>query len=190
MEIIEFLFLAVLLIFEIIFLSFALFILSSGFISQAKGAPYVPIPRKSIKGILKFFELKEAGSFYDLGSGDGRILIEAVENFGIKKAVGYEISPWPYLKARFLIHRLGLKGKIDIFKDDFLKSDLKKAENVFLYLYPKVVQKLVSKFKGELSWGSKIISVSFPINEPEKFNLQLIKTGKVDRFNVFLYQKI
>lgn len=190
MAIIRFLFLIFLLVFEAVFVSFAIFILISGLISQAKGALYVPISRKYLKDILKFSELKEASSFYDLGSGDGRVLIESVLNFRIKKAVGYEVSPWPYLKARFLIRRFGLKNKIDIFRQDFLRVDLREADNVFLYLFPKIVQKLAPKFKGELSSGSKIISVSFPINEPEKFNLQLIKTGKIDRFNLFVYQKI
>ncbi|MEK7579800.1 MAG: hypothetical protein AAB469_01240 [Patescibacteria group bacterium] len=177
-------------LFEAVFLSFAVFVLVSGFISQARGAPYVPLPKKSIKGILAFADLKGDGRFYDLGCGDGRVLIEAVKGFGIKKAIGYEISPWPYFKGRFLVRSNGLKEKITILKKDFLEADFKQADVVFIYLYPKIVQKLVPKFKEELYYGSKIISVSFPIQEPENFNLRLIKTGKIDKFNTFLYQKV
>lgn len=178
------------LIFEIIFLSFAIFILVSDSISQTQGAPYVPLPRKSINNILKFSEIKNSISFYDLGSGDGRVLIEAIKNFGVEKAIGYEVSPWPYWKSRFLISRVGLKEKIKIFRFDFTKADLRNADLVFLYLFPKLVQKSALKFKNELRFGSKVLCVSFKIENPGKFNLQLIKIGKIDRFNVFLYEKI
>lgn len=50
------------------------------------------------------------------------ILISAVENFKIKKAVGYEISPWPYLKSIFLIKIHGLEEKMKIFRQNFLKQ--------------------------------------------------------------------
>lgn len=190
MEIIRILFLFFFVVFEIAFLSFAVFVLASGFISQAKGAPYVPLPKKSIKNILKFAEIENGGDFYDLGSGDGRVLIEAVKNFRVKRAVGYEISPWPYWKSRFLIRYQNLKEKIDIFKEDFQNSDLREADSVFLYLYPEAVKKLIPKFKEELAFGSRIISASFPIDESGKLDLKLIKTGKIDRFNLFLYEKI
>lgn len=190
MEIIRILFLGLLVLFEAVLLFFGTFIFISGFISKTKGAPYVPLPKKSLKGVLTFAGLKEGGIFFDLGSGDGRILIESVREFGISKGVGYEVSPWPYLKSIFLLRFKKLKEKISIYKKDFLKADLTQAENIFIYLYPKIVQKSASKFKEELSPGSKIISVSFPIAEPEKFNLRLIKSGGVDRFNVFVYQKI
>lgn len=163
--------------------------LISGFISDFSGAPYVPLPKKSIKGILGFAEISGAENFYDLGAGDGRVLVEAVKGFGVEKGIGYEISPWPYLKAKFLIRRLGLSDKIKFFRQDFSKADLSQAEIIFIYLYPKIVQKLASKFSDELKPEAKIISVSFPIESPEKFNLRLIKSGKVDRLRVFVYEK-
>ncbi len=187
---IEFLFLFVLVIFEIIFFLSAVFILISGLISEAKGAPYVPLPRKFIKEILDFAEIKDARNFCDLGCGDGRVLIQAVKNFGVKNAVGYEISPWPYLKARFLINQLGFKDKIRILREDFFEADLNKADMVFIYLYPKIVQNLTPKFGNELRRGAKIVSVSFPIKSPEEFNLKLIKSGKIDRFGIYLYGKV
>lgn len=164
-------------------------LLVSGLISEIIGAPYVPLPKKSLKGILDFAKIKDYQNLYDLGSGDGRVLIEAVKNFGIEKGIGYEISPWPFLKAKFLVRRLGLSDKIRIFRQNFLNADLNKAEIVFIYLFPKIVQKLALKF-NEVKPEAKIICVSFPIDEPEKFNLRLIKTGKVDRFSIYIYQKM
>ena len=186
---IEVLFLLILLVFETAFFLLAVFILASGLISSIKGAPYVPLPRKSIKRILEFAEIKDSADFYDLGCGDGRILIEAVKTFGIRSAAGYEISPWPYLKAKFLVRRLGFEDKIKILRQNFLQTDLSKAGIIFIYLYPKAVQKLTLKFGQELKSAAKIISVSFPINNPEKFNLELLKSQKLDRFTVYLYEK-
>ena len=122
---IEVLFLLILLVFETTFFLLAVFILVSGFISSIKGASYVPLPKKPIKRILEFAEINDSADFYDLGCGDGRVLIEAVRTFGIRSAVGYEISPWPYLKAKFLVRRLGFEDKIKILRQDFFKADLK-----------------------------------------------------------------
>lgn len=179
-----------LVIFEFFLLLFLIVIFLSGIVSNFYGAPYVPLPKKIIPEILKFAEFNSNGTFYDLGCGDGRILIEAVRIFGIKKAVGYEVSPWPYLKAKFLIRREKLGDKIKILRQDFFKADLSQADIVFIYLFHKVVEKLAPKFEKELKTGSKIISVSFPIGEPEKFNLKLIKSGKVGRFTTYIYKKI
>ena len=187
---IEVLFLLVLLVFEIIFFLLAVFVLVSGLISNIKGAPYVPLPKKSVKRILEFSEISDSNNFYDLGCGDGRVLIQAVRDFGVQSAKGYEISPWPYLKAKFLVRRLGLEDKIKILRHNFLQADLSKVDTIFIYLYPRIVQRLTLKFSQELKPVAKIISVSFPIDDPEKFNLKLLKSGKADKFSVFVYQKI
>lgn len=165
-------------------------VLISGFISDFSGAPYIPLPKKSLKGILGFAKIKNSQNLYDLGSGDGRVLIEAVRGFGVEKGIGYEVSPWSYLKAKFLVRRLGLSNKIRIFRQNFLNADLNKGDAVFIYLFPKIVQKLASKFSQELKSGVKVISVSFPIESPEKYNLRLIKTGKIDKFTIYLYEKV
>ena len=157
--------------------------------SSVKGAPYVPLPKNSVRGILEFAELDRDGAFYDLGCGDGRVLIGAVKISGVKKASGYEISPWPYLKAKFLVRREKLGNKIEILRQNLFNADLSQADAVFAYLYPKVIGKLALKFSRELKPEAKIICVSFPIESPEKFSLKLIKSGKVGRFTVSLYEK-
>lgn len=179
-----------LLFFTSLLFLFLIIFLFSNIISEIFGAPYVPISKKSIKKILALVDLKKEDAFFDLGSGDGRVLIEAVRNFDIKKAIGYEIGLWQYWKSKFLINYAGLKDRIKIFNKNFLKADLSGARVIFLYLYPKLVQRLALKFSQELKPGTKIISVSFKIEEPKKFALELLKIEKIDRFTVYLYQKI
>lgn len=174
---------------EILFLSLFIFIFVSHIFSDIFGSPYVPLRKKSIKDILNLLEIKENVILYDLGSGDGRILISAVENFKIKKAVGYEISPWPYLKSIFLIKIHGLEDKIKILRQNFFKANLAEADFIYLYLFPKLVQNLREKFAKELKSGAKIISISFDINNYLDFNLKLINSGKINNYKFFIYEK-
>lgn len=178
------------LVFFLAVLLFCSFVLYSLIISQIYGAPYVPLPKKSLKAILDFAEIRGAGNFYDLGAGDGRVLIEAVNYFGVEKAVGYEVAHWPFWKARFLINQSGLADRISIVRKNFLETDLNGAKTVFMYLYNKLVQKTALKLSRELSIGTKIVCVSFPIESYESFSFRLIKQGKADKFDVFVYQKV
>lgn len=171
-------------------LLFASFVLYSLIISQIYGAPYVPLPKKSLKAILSFAEIKNAENFYDLGAGDARVLFEAVNDFGVKKAVGYEVAHWPFWKARFLVRQNRLTDKIELIRQNFLETDLSGAKTVFMYLYAKLVQKAALKLVEELGPRAKIICVSFPIKGYEKLGLRLIKQGKADNFSVFVYEKI
>ncbi len=171
-------------------LLFASFVLYSLIISQIYGAPYVPLPKKSLKAILDFAEIRGAENFYDLGAGDARVLFEAIQSFGLEKAVGYEVAHWPFWKARFLIRQSGLADRISIIRQNFLEADLGAVKTVFMYLYGKLVQKTALKLSRELSAGAKIICVSFPIKDHEKLGFRLIKQGKADKFDVFVYEKI
>ena len=138
---------------------------------------------------MKFAEIGDNDIFFDLGSGDGRVLIEAVKSFRVKKAVGYEISPWPYLKAKFLIRKNGLNERIHLIRKNFLEADLSEANIIYLYLFPEAMKKLALKFKEELPLGTMVLCVSFKIENPEDYDLFLKKEGKVDKFNLFLYEK-
>lgn len=187
---IPFYFLLVFLILEVVFVLFLILFFISDLISGIYGAPYVPISKELVKKILSLGNLSEDDIIYDLGSGDGRVLIEAVISFRVKKGVGFEISPWPYFKSRFLVRRRGLGDKIKVFKENFFKTNLNEATVVFLYLYPKLVQKLVPKLSKELKSGSKIICVSFGIDNPDKFGFKLIKYEKIDKLTTLVYEKI
>ena len=180
-------FLAFVLLFQITITLTLIFILSSYAVSTIYGAPYIPVKKRLVKNFLAFGELSESDIFYDLGSGDGRTIFAAIEKFGVKKAVGYEIAPWPYLKSRFALYRFKLNGNIKIYRGNFLKNNLSPATFIYLYLYPKILNKAAAKLAAEIQVGAKILSITFPVDAKQNPQFKLLKNGKIGGFNVYLY---
>jgi len=101
---------------------------------------------------------------YDLGCGDGRILIAAVKDFDAKGAVGYEINPSLYKTASDNIKKCNLEDRIDLFNEDLFNADLSKATVVTLYLTSWANEKLRPKLEDEIQSGTRIISHDFSIH--------------------------
>jgi len=189
-QILFFISLIILLVAEVVVFIILILIFISGFVSHTHGAPYVPIKKKLTKALLVFGELSPSDIFYDLGSGDGRVLITAARDFQIKKAIGYEIALWPYLKSNFLTKRLHLNNRVHIYRKDFFEGDLSAASFIYMYLFPKLVDKLAFKIANECQPGTKVLCPSFPIDITRHPEFRLLKSGKVGKINTYLYQKI
>jgi SAM-dependent methyltransferase len=126
---------------------------------QLKGAPWVPTSGKLVRAALSMAELKENEVLYDLGSGDGRVVIAAARDFGAR-AVGVELDPFRILYSRFRISFLGLGGKARIIREDFFKIDLSNADVVVVYLLQKTNNKLQPKLERELVKPScRVVSI-------------------------------
>ncbi|PIW67800.1 SAM-dependent methyltransferase [bacterium (Candidatus Moisslbacteria) CG12_big_fil_rev_8_21_14_0_65_36_11] len=151
--------------FIIISLAFVVFLFIS--LSASKGiffgAPWVPINKKSLGHLIKILNLKPEDVLYDLGSGDGRILIRAVLKYDFKKAVGIEVSGFLCFWSKFKIWIEGLGDKIFIKKGNLFKQNLSEASVVVLYLMPETSEKLKNKLKKETRPGTRIFSVAFPL---------------------------
>ena len=151
---------------------YGLFLLSLLF-SFLSGTPYIGIPRKSLYEILAFGELTGDDIFYDLGSGDGRVLITAREHFGVARAVGFEIAPWPYFVSRARVALKRLAGHISIHYKSFLKADLSPASFVYVYLYRELLNEKVApklaRWQGFRKFGThSLISQNKSFLEGEK----------------------
>jgi len=190
MLIVQQILLFILLAAEFIVVIAMILILVSGIASSIYGAPYVPVRKKLVKNLLFFGGLSESDIFYDLGSGDGRVLISAVRDFGVQKAVGYEATPWPYLKSRFLIKRSRLDGHISVRRENFFKENLSSADFIYMYLFPKLVDKLAYKIAGECRAGTKILCPSFPIDIAKHPKFKLLKSEKIGKITAYLYEKV
>lgn len=190
MLIVEQILLLILLAAELAVTIAVILILISGIASSIYGAPYVPIRKKLVKDLLTFGGLSAGDIFYDLGSGDGRVLISAVKDFGTEKAVGYEVAPWPYLKSKFLIRLAGFGNNIDIKRKNFFKADLSPATFVYAYLFPRLVDRLAGKIAGECQSGTKVLCPSFPIELVNHLEFRLLKSEKIGRITAYLYEKI
>lgn len=153
--------------FSIIILAFLIIILLILLsIIWPPGAPWVPAPKEKIDRMLKMLNLKPDEVIYDLGSGDGRILIRAAEEFGAK-GVGVEIDPLRVFYSRVLIKFKGLSSKIKIYRKNLLDTDLSDADAVTLFLLPKILEKLKSKLLGQLKPGTRIACYRYPLDLPE-----------------------
>jgi predicted RNA methylase len=97
---------------------------------------------------------------YDLGCGDGRIIITAARRYGAR-AVGVELDPLRFLWCQMLITVLGLRGRVRIVYGDFFKQDLSPASVVSCYLLSVTNKKLEVKFKSELKPNTRVVSNYF-----------------------------
>ena len=128
-------------------------------VRSTRGALYVSTTRKRITACLDAVSAKQGDMWVDLGCGDGRVLRQARNRYGIK-AVGYEINPLAYLKARvYCLFRPGIRIRMQ----NFFKADLSGADIVSCYLFPDVMHDLARKLTSELKPGAVIISFNFDL---------------------------
>lgn len=125
------------------------------------GAPFVPTPMKVIKEMIAMAKINKKDIVYDLGSGDGRMLIEAAKVGA--HAHGWEINPFLASWTRLVASRYGIGKRVKVHYKSYHNADLKKATVVFLYNLPAFLPALEKKFHSELKPGTKIFSYKFPL---------------------------
>jgi precorrin-6B methylase 2 len=123
-------------------------------------APYVPTPQEVVDRMLELAALKKDDVLYDLGSGDGRIVVTAARNYGIR-AVGFEISPDLVKMSRQHIAEAGLEHLAEIREEDIRNVDLSPATVLTLYLYPGANLRLRPAIMHQLKPGSRVVSLQF-----------------------------
>jgi len=128
-----------------------------------KGAPYVPTKRDVVQRMLQLAEVSANDVVYDLGSGDGRILIEAAREYGAR-GVGIEIDPDLVEKAREAAREAGVADRVEFRQGDLFEADLSDATVVTLYLWPEMNNRLRPKLQRELDPGDRVVSNSFDID--------------------------
>ena len=126
-------------------------------------APFVPSRPEVVKRMLEVAHVGSDDVVFDLGCGDGRILIMAVNDFGAKKAVGYEMRKDLYQRTLNEIIKQDLTDKISVINGDVLEADLTQATVITLYLTTSGNNRLSSKFKNEVKDGTRIVSHDFKI---------------------------
>lgn len=122
--------------------------------------PYVPSKNCVVKKMISAAKLKPRETVYDLGCGDGRLLL-AAEKKAHAKGIGFEIAPLVYLLA--LVRKWLASSKMQIRFQNFFSVNLKKANVIFCYLIPNVMPRLSAKIKKECKKGTRIISNTFHI---------------------------
>ena len=128
-------------------------------------APWWRTNRKVARAMCKFAKINKDDVVYDLGSGDGTALIIAAKEFGAK-GVGIEIDPLRFFISSLLLHSNKLSDRVKVIKKNFYDVDISKASVVFVYLVPRVLEKLKPKFLKELKPGTLVISYRYKMNLP------------------------
>lgn len=133
------------------------------------GAVFVSTPMNKVNKMLEMAEVGKEDHLIDLGSGDGRIVIEAARKYGAS-SVGIEADPIRVFWSRLRVMSNGLDGKVEIVWGNLFNSDLSKASVVTIYQGQGINNRLKAKFEKELESGARIVSYSFTFEgwEPVK----------------------
>jgi SAM-dependent methyltransferase len=124
---------------------------------RAYDVPYVPTPEPVVREMLRLAKVGPKDLVYDLGSGDGRIVIMAAKEFGAR-GVGVDIDPRRILEARENAHKAGVADRVEFVQGNLFDVDLRPATAVTLYLLPLVNLQLKAKLLTELRPGTPVVS--------------------------------
>jgi len=148
-------------------------------------APYIPTPQIIVEKMLESARVKPGEVVYDLGSGDGRILFTAVQEFGAR-AVGVEILPEWVEKTRERVHSMGLEDKITIIQGSALRVNLSPADVVTMYFLTGSNERLKPTLEKYLKPGARVVSNQFPIKGWKPADLVHVKDGAMEH-TIYVY---
>jgi SAM-dependent methyltransferase len=131
--------------------------------------PYVPTTEEAVEAMLKLADVKKTDVVYDLGCGDGRIVIAAAKAFGAR-GVGIDIDPQRIAEANANAKRAGVEKLVRFEENDLFQADFKPATVVTLFLLSSVNLKLRPKLLAELKPGTRVVSNTFDMGDwkPDK----------------------
>ena len=147
--------------------------------------PYVSTPQAVVDAMLRLAEVRAGDVVYDLGCGDGRIVITAARSFGAT-GVGIDIDPRRIEEADAAARRAGVSGSVRFAVQDLFKTDFSAATVVSLYLVPEVNAKLLPKFRAELQPGTRVVSHQYRIGDWAPARSESAWSGSTDH-QIFLW---
>ena len=145
-------------------------------LASKKIAPFVPTPQVVVDRMLEMAQIQEGDVVYDLGSGDGRIVIAAAKNYGVE-AVGFEIDPRLVQQSRERIRKERLGHLAEIRQQDILTVDLTAATVVTMYLFPAVNLLLRPNIQKQLKPGSRVVSHAFDMGEWQPLTSEYVENA-------------
>ena len=149
--------------------------------------PFVPTPPEVVDRILEMAQVKNGDVIYDLGSGDGRILIQAAKRYGVK-GVGVEIDAELVQKARDNAFREKVTHLVEFRVQDALTVDVSPATVVTLYMLPDFNAKLRPIFDKQLKPGSRVVSHDFEIQGWAPDRVERVKGDFLHDHTILLFE--
>jgi SAM-dependent methyltransferase len=131
--------------------------------------PFVPAKKRALEHVIKALELGPESVLYDLGSGDGRLLLAAYKSQPQALYKGIEKNAFPLLLSRLRWFFAGKPDRLKFTQGNIFTKDIKDASHIYTYLSETYLGKLFEKFANELKPGTKIVSLQFkaPLRQPE-----------------------
>ncbi len=155
-----FIYLLIILISFGFFFGFVTFLIFEVIAIFTTDAPFVPIPKHVEEMIVDNLGLSGGSILYDLGCGDARVLVRAVQKYPTICAVGVEISFFPFLLAKFRTRKF---PQISIRRENIFTTNISDATHIFVYLYPQVVNALLLKIQTDCLPGTVLMSCDFEL---------------------------
>mgnify|MGYP001166944801 CR=1 FL=1 len=128
------------------------------------GGPYVPTPQLVVERMLELAAVGPGDTVYDLGSGDGRLVIEAARRHGAR-GVGVERDAELVERSRAAAREARVADRVRFVRGDIFGADLRPATVVTLYLLPAMMLRLSPKLREELAAGARVVSHDFPLED-------------------------
>jgi len=162
----------------------ALVVIAAGLVLQAAQArepldvPFVPTPEAVVDRMLEMAKVGPQDVVYDLGSGDGRIVIAAAQKHGAR-GVGIDLSPERIREARENARAAGVADRIEFRQEDLFKADIREATVVTLYLLTTVNLQLKPRLLAELKPGTRIVSHAFAMGDWEPLATDTVEGRRI-----------
>jgi protein-L-isoaspartate O-methyltransferase len=174
-------------------IAFGLALVSASIFAQQKEsdklAPYFPTPPSVVEKMLKLGELKKGEVMFDLGSGDGRIVIMAAQKFGAN-ATGVEIDEALYKQSTAQIKRLKLTEHARIILGDVTAQDYSSADLLTVYLLPNSNTKIRPMLEKQLKKGARVVAHDFEFSGWTAEKVEHIEDdGEGRSHSIFLYRR-
>ena len=153
-------------------------------------APYVPTPMVVVEKMLEMVKVTKDDILYDLGCGDGRIVITAARKYGTR-GVGLDLDPERIKESKAYAKQAGVEDLVEFRLQDVMKSDISEATVVTLYLLPESNALLRPILEEQLKDGARVVSHNYhmPDWQPREIGYTEVTTGDGETHTIFAYKK-
>ena len=160
------------------------FMITSEFIAFLRTrVPFVPTNQADVEFFVKILGLDQADVFYDLGSGNGKVIF-LVKKLSGARGVGFELGWWTVLYAKFKALLLGSRAKF--YNRNFFKANWQEADFIYAYLYPPLMRRIKDKFLAECRSGAIMIVRDFPLPDLKPDEVYF----RPRNHEIYIYKKI
>jgi SAM-dependent methyltransferase len=163
---------------------------SHGLFGVADLAPFVPTPMVVVDKMLELAKVGQKDILYDLGCGDGRIIITAAKKFGTR-GVGIDLDPQRIAESNKAAREAGVEGLVEFRQQDVMKADFSRATAVSLYLLPESNALLRPLLEAQLKPGTIVVchNYSIPGWQAKETNYVTIQDGTGQDHTIYVYRR-